>query len=138
MAKRSPRSRPLIDSTVGPLGERAYPEVADALRSRIKPILRAWEKAVRQFVEPARGVSFDEILDGLPDILAKISDALASDNTAEVAPLMERSPEQGIHRFQIHYDVRQLATEDRILRRLVNEQVGAALGRRATAAETSP
>ena len=43
---------------------------------------------------------------------------------------MERSPGQGIHRFQLHYDVRDLATEDRLLRLIIIEQVEAGLGRR--------
>ncbi|MDB5296901.1 MAG: histidine kinase, partial [Phycisphaerales bacterium] len=48
---------------------------------------------------------------------------------------MERSPEQGVYRFQIHYDVGDLATEDRLLRRLVNEHAADALGRRMDAEE---
>ena len=65
----------------------------------------------------------------MPAILNGMADALASGRAAEVSGLMERSPEQGVHRFEIHYDVRQLATEDRLLRRLINEHVGAALDR---------
>jgi signal transduction histidine kinase len=60
---------------------------------------------------------------------------LASDDPTEVGRLMERSPLQGIHRYQIHYDVRELATEDRMLRRLILEHVEEALGRRMSQAE---
>ncbi|HSU67710.1 MAG TPA: HAMP domain-containing sensor histidine kinase [Tepidisphaeraceae bacterium] len=132
MANRIPSD---TDPTTGPLGERPFPELAEALRSRIASILREWEGLVRQYVPSARIVSFDEVLDSQPDILNAVADALASGDPAEVARLMERSPAQGIHRYQIHYDVRELATEDRILRRLTMEHVEDALGRRPSRAE---
>ena len=135
MAKR-PAARPRhVDPTVGPLAERPLPEIAKVLRSRIKPILRDCEKMVRQHVPPANGATVQQVLDGLPDILGGMADALAAGKAAHVTRLMARSPEQGIHRFQMHYDVRQLATEDRMLRRTIADHVEDALGRRTTRAE---
>ena len=137
MAKKSapPPRRHTTDPTAGPLAERPFPEVADALRSRIKPILREWEKLVRRHVPPASKVGFDEVLDSLPDILSGMADALATEDRSDVARLMERSPSQGVHRFKIHYDVGQVATEDRMLRRLILEHVEDALGRRTSREE---
>jgi signal transduction histidine kinase len=129
LAKKSSR-RPSTDPVLGPLANGPFPELAEALRSRIKPILGEWEKLVRRHVPPAQGVSFDEVMDSLPDILSRMSDALASGEPDEINRLMERSPQQGIHRFQLRYDVRDLATEDRMLRRLIVEHVEAAIGRR--------
>jgi signal transduction histidine kinase len=130
VAKKSlPAQRRIADPTTGPLADRPHPELGKALRSRIKPILRNWEKLLRQHLPPANNLNFDDLLDSLPDILSKMADAFASDDAAEVARLMERSPSQGIHRFQIHYNVRELATEDRLLRRLIIEHVEDALGR---------
>ena len=109
--------------------------MAEALRSRIKPILRAWEELVRKHVPPVHGLPFDEVIDSVPDILSKVADALASGKAAEVNRLIERSPSQGIHRFRMHYDVRQLAVEDRMLRRLIIEHVDVGLDRRKTGDE---
>jgi signal transduction histidine kinase len=132
-SKRAPLRQ--IDPTLGPLGQRTFPEVAGMLRSRVKPILRDWEKLVRRHVPPAGNVSFDEILDHLPQILSAMADALATDDPADVKRLMERSPEQGIHRFTLHYDTRELATEDRMLRMLIIEHVESGLGRRTSREE---
>ncbi len=123
------------DPVNGPLRERTYRELAEALRSRIEPILREWEGLVRTHVPPASDVSFAEVLDHLPEILNNMADALFSDDVLEINHLFQRSPEQGIHRFQLHYDVTQLATEDRMLRRLILEHVDDALGRRKTIEE---
>ena len=135
MAQPTADSPSHADPTAGPLADQAFPDVAAALRSATKAILLAWEGQVRRHVPPAQAVAFAEVLDHLPDILGSMADALASGDAAEVNRLMERSPEQGVHRFTLHYDVRQLATEDRLLRQLINEHVGSALGRRTTAGE---
>ena len=123
------------DPVTGPLAETSYPEMGQALRSRIKPLLQDWEKQVRRVIPAADTVSFVQFLDHLPEILAAMADALASADSKEVKRLMERSPSQGIHRFQLHYDVAELATEDRMLRRLILEHVEAALGRRTSLGE---
>ncbi len=126
---------PIDKRTAGPLTGRAFPEMAEALRSLAEPVLSDWEKYLRQTISPAMALSFNQLRDGLPDILAKMADALASGEPAEVARLVARSPAQGIHRFQVHYDVRDVSTEDRVLRRLLLERVDVALGRRATREE---
>jgi signal transduction histidine kinase len=118
-----------VDPVIGPLAEGAHPEVAEALRSQSKAILQDWEKQVRRVIPATDSLSFDQFLDHLPEILAAMADALASGNPDEVKRLLERSPSQGIHRFQLHYDVTDLATEDRMLRRLILEHVESALGR---------
>src|SRR5687767_13129103 len=134
---RRPRAREprRTDPTLGPLVEGAFPEIGAILRARVKPILREWGKLVRRHVPPASSLDFDEVLDGLPQILPAMADALASDDPDNVRRLMERSPEQGVHRFQLRYDVRELTTEDRILRRVIIDHVESGLGRRTTRAE---
>ncbi len=125
------------ERTAGPLAERAFPDLAEALRSRVGAILQAWEKQVRRHVPPAHLASLPDVVDSLPDILDKMADALASGDPEEVARLIERSPSQGIHRFKMHYDVRDLATEDRLLRRLIIDHVEDALGGRVGRAEVA-
>jgi signal transduction histidine kinase len=118
------------------LQRRAFPELAEALRGQVGQIVNEWKQLVREVIpETTSGLSAEELEDGLPEILGSIADALASDAPEGTRRLMERSPSQGITRFQQHYDVRELAMEDRLLRRVVVERVAAALGRRATVEE---
>ena len=130
MAKRTrPVTRARTNPTTDLLAHRAFPAVADALRARAEPILGTWKKLVRQVVPAAATLAPSALEDGLPDILAKMADALGSDDPAHTRALMERSPSQGIARFEQHYDVRDVAVEDSLLRRLVFEQVADELGR---------
>jgi signal transduction histidine kinase len=124
------------DPTSDLLRHRAFPELAEALRSQIGAILDEWKERVRK-VLPHRtsGLNTDQLEDSLPAILTSISEALASDDPKETRRMMERSPSQGITRFQQHYEVRDVATEDGLLRRVVVERVAQSLGRRATVEE---
>src|SRR5438874_2462980 len=94
---------------------RPCPELADALRSQTQRIIQTWVERVRVAVPKTQTIPPDQLQDGLPDILAGMADALASAHAGQAAKLMERSPSQGIARFQQHYDVRELVLEDRLL-----------------------
>jgi signal transduction histidine kinase len=127
---------PGSDPSVGLLTRRAFPELAGALRREVGTILHEWMARVRRAL-PHRtgGLNNDQLEDSVPEILRCIADALASDDPEETRRLMERSPAQGVTRFQQHYEVRDVATEDGLLRRVVVERVAQALERRATVEE---
>jgi signal transduction histidine kinase len=127
-------SSPLLDldPTAGPLAKRPYPELAEALRGSIAPILDAWEAQLRAHVPRAVNMTFEQLRDSVPEILERMADAFASGRIEEIRKLMDRSPSQGIQRFQLHYDTWDLATEDRMLRLIIVDQVGKYLGRRLT------
>jgi signal transduction histidine kinase len=130
LAKPPPRS-PSAASELSPdLFELLpHPALADALQSRVEPIIRVWVERVRERLPVTRNLSFIELQDSLPDILTKMAESLRATDPTSRRELMERSPLQGITRFQQHYDVRELMTEDRLLRRVIVEQVEDALGR---------
>ena len=118
------------------LARRPLPDLAEALRSRVKPILAQWkELVVDALPHITRSLSGDDLEDSLPGILNAIADALESDDPKETQKLMERSPSQGVTRFQQNYSVGEVAIEDRLLRRVMVEQVDEALGRRASVEE---
>ena len=118
------------------LAPRPLPDLAEALRSRVKPILAQWKKlVVGTLPHVTRSLSGDDLEDHLPDILNAIADALESDDPGQTQKLMERSPSQGITRFQQNYSVGEVAIEDRLLRRVIVEQVAEALGRGASVEE---
>ena len=121
----------IVDPTAaGPLVDHTFPALAEALRASTPGVLREWEADLRRHVPPAQHVEYEQVIDGLPAILAAMADALTAGEAVDVGRLLARSPEQGVHRFELRYDVRQVATEDRMLRRLLIEHVDDALGRR--------
>jgi len=111
------------------LERKPFPERAAALRPRVDTIIRLWAEQVRGLVPAAANLPFNQLKDNLPTILPAMADALASVDPDATGKLLERSPAQGVTRFQQHYDVRDLMAEDRLLRRVIIEQTEVGLGR---------
>ncbi len=128
MAKKLKKTRQPADD---PLVHRAFPELGRALQAQVPQIIEDWITLVRRALPLAAQLSAVEIEDHLPDILSRMFDALASDST-KVDQLKEESPAQGAIRFQQKYAVRDLMTEDRLLRRVIIVRAEAALRRRMT------
>lgn len=112
-----------VRDLLGPLATRTLPELSQALRNRIPRILDEWVAAVQQNIPVARKMSFDEVVDSVPAILRDMADAFIAGTPDEIAPLLNRSPLQGIHRYGSQYDVAELVGEDRILRKLIVQHV---------------
>ena len=112
-----------------------FPELAAALRSQSTAIIERWVEQVRLALPSVRHLTFEELRDGQPAILARMADALASASAEDAERLAEQSPSQGITRFRQRYDVRELVLEDRLLRRIIIEHVQGAMDRRMTLAE---
>ena len=112
-----------------PLERRSCPELAAALLARAEAIIDGWQRLVRRAVPRADALDTIQLRDHLTQILALIASALASDDPAETLELAEVSPEQGITRFHQHYSIKDLMTEDRLLRRVILEHVTGELGR---------
>lgn len=111
------------------------PELAAALRPRVADIIRAWEAMARRALPAAAGLSSAELRDDLPDVLPRLCDALGAGSAKAYRKLMDRSPSQGVTRFLQHFDVRDLMTADRLLRRAILEHAEAGLVRRMSAEE---
>ena len=105
------------------LKHQPFPDLAAVLRTQIKPIIKAWAEQVRVALPSVQSLTFRELQDSLPAILARMADALASASPEDAERLAEQSPSQGITRFRQRYDVRELVLEDRLLRRVITEQV---------------
>lgn len=112
-----------------------FPELAAVLRSEAKKIVWRWMAAVRSVVPSATDLPADELRSQLPEILEKMADVMESANRQSVDNLIQNSLAQGLARLQQRYDVGELMIEGRLLRRVIIEQAGAALGRRMCEAE---
>ncbi len=110
-----------------------FPEVAAALRARSDLIISEWLVQVRRALSGTQDLNNDQLADHLPLILPGMADAL--EQGGRPSRLMDTSPAQGLTRFHQHYDVRALMTEDRLLRRIIIEQVELVLARCMSSAE---
>ena len=111
-----------------PLNQNPFPELAASLRSRTDQIIKIWAKEVRRLLPGARAFSREELLVHLPKIVPGIAAVLASGSDEDTRKLREEAPSHGLLRFQQNYDVRDLMSEDRLLRRIIIEQVEEELG----------
>jgi signal transduction histidine kinase len=105
------------------LEERSFPELAAALRARTKAIVREYEQTVDDLIPAADKLTRQQVRDSMPQVLEQIARALESTGSAEAWKLVDVSLEHGITRFHQQYDVKQLITEFRLLRRIVSEEV---------------
>jgi len=105
------------------LETRSFGDLADALRTRSKAIVREYEETVDALIPAADNLTRRQVRDSLPEVLSKMSDALASTNPDNAWKLIEISDEHGVTRFHQQYDVKQLIVEFRLLRRIVSEEV---------------
>lgn len=117
------------------LEARPFRDLARAVRSQTDGIVTEWVGMVREVLPAADGLTLAEVRDHLPQILAKLSDALESAASAQTRELINHTGLHGAIRFQEGYNIEELLIEYRLLRRVIIEQVEAALGRRTTTTE---
>ncbi|HSV13534.1 MAG TPA: HAMP domain-containing sensor histidine kinase [Tepidisphaeraceae bacterium] len=117
------------------LEHHALHELADALRARTEAISVEWEKLVERTIPSADQLTFEQIRDDQPKILAMIADALEAASADEARGLLGASLEHGEVRFHQGYVEGDLLIEYRLMRRVVIEQVEDQLQRRLTTIE---
>jgi signal transduction histidine kinase len=114
------------------LATNSFRQVAVALRDRSEAILARWEALIRDLLPTADKLTFTQLRDHLPGMLAKMADALESTSPAETRTLIAQTGDHGELRFQQGYNVEELIIEYRLLRRVVIEEVESALSRRTS------
>jgi signal transduction histidine kinase len=90
------------------LEHQPFPELAAALRSRVERILELWTEEIRRAIPSVADRPPEELIDNAPAILAGMADALETASRAQTTKLIERSPAQGVTRFQQNYDLAEL------------------------------
>ena len=105
------------------LANNAFPDFAEALRSRVDAIMREWEIAVQQELPEADKLTLQQLRDSLPTILQDIVSTLASNKPDEVHELIEGSKSHGATRFHENYNMREFVVEYRLLRRIIMTHV---------------
>lgn len=126
-----------MDLLFSQLGQRAWPELAQALRSAAGEIILEWSHAVRQAIAPVNTLSFEELKNAVPENLSAMAGALAWPERQEIERLVEHARERGRDRFRKNYDVCDLLDEERLLRWTIVEQVEKDLARQMSAPEAA-
>lgn len=127
------RTNPLIQQ----LTHSAFVELAAVIRAGIDGITSEWVAAIRNAMPQMANLSFDELKDSTPQILMAMAQALASDDPSVISELVNQAPAQGLSRFKLDFDLRELMQEDRLLRAVIVRHVDIGLGRRMEAAESA-
>ena len=127
----------MINPLLAQLTHQSFPQLADALRVSISAINREWDAAVRQALPRLNILTFDELKDSIPKILASVADALASSDPQEIEKLVHDAPWQGLTRFRQHYTLTEIMQEDRLLRGVIVVHVEGRLGRQMSVPEAA-
>jgi len=75
------------------LEERAFPELAAALRARSKAIVREYEQTVDHLIPAADKLTRQQVRDSMPEVLEQIARALESTGPAAAWKLADVSAE---------------------------------------------
>lgn len=117
------------------LADRAYPEMAGAVRAVIESTISIWEAGVRKALPGAENLSFDQLRDDLPKVLGQVADALAVEGLYSVESLVDAAPKHGAVRYDQGFKLSELFVEYSLLRGILVQSVIANLGRTLTAQE---
>jgi len=126
-----------MNPLIGQLDHPAFPELADALRSRINQIVINWNEVVRQAMPRINRLSFGDLTDSLQGILGGLADALASSDLDDSQNLVNAARLHGLLRFRLNFNVIEVMQEDRLLRATIVSEVEHGLARQMTRAEAA-
>lgn len=106
-----------------------FPELSRAVRSQTDRILAEWRATTLMSLPEVGELPVKEFQDDIARILAAMADALESNDPPDLQRLMNIAPAHGFQRFLQQYDLSDLFTEERVLRRVIISQVESALKR---------
>ena len=111
------------------------PEVADALRAGVEPVMAQWCAEVEAALPRADRLTLMQLRNSLPPLLTEMADVLETGTLFEARAFVRQAPEHGETRFHQSYALDELIFEFELLRPLVLRHLAAALGRDLTTDE---
>lgn len=118
------------------LSHEPFPELARALHTRIGAILKAWREVTVPVLPHIDEHTIVDFENDIAAILGALADSLARDDASRVHEVLYHAPKHGLHRFVQRYPLDDLLTENRLLRKVILEQVEQELGRLLTSLES--
>ncbi len=116
---------------------RPHPAIAAAIRARCPQILDEWRGRTLFSMPELSELTIKEFHNHITLILSAMADALESNEAPDLRKLVETAPEHGFQRFMLDYDLVELFSEERILRRAIVRQVEEELRRQCTPEEAA-
>jgi signal transduction histidine kinase len=113
----------------------AHPNLAAAVRKRSASTIQRWERVVREVLPKADELTFTQLRDDLPVVLAQIAEVLGAGGSRHVESLLAVSSKHGTIRFHQSYDLNQVLIEYDLLRPILIEEVIEEIGRRLSVEE---
>ena len=114
------------------LTDSVFPELAQALKSRLPRIISGWADVVRQSLPAAENLTKSQLHDSVPALLEDLVAVLSTRRLAPAQQFATDSPEHGRVRYEQNFDLMQVLVEYSLLRRAVLEETIQGLGRPAT------
>ena len=113
----------------------ALPSLAANLRKVSERVVARWDQAVNRFLPDADDLTTRQVRDSIPRVLARIADALASDESGPTEVLYAESVAHGQTRYHQSFNLEELIVEYRLLRRICVEELRQATGGALTVTE---
>jgi signal transduction histidine kinase len=126
-----------MNPLLAPLTKVAFPELAEAMKSRADKITIEWDAAVRHALPRMDRETFDGLKDSVPRIVSAIADALACSEPWEIKKLVEQAPVEVRVGFRKNYELIDVMQENRLLRATIVLNTEDELKRRMSVAEAA-
>src|SRR4051812_45205805 len=114
---------------------KAFPELADAVRTRASHVLTRWENAAKEILPAADELTHAQLRNSLPDTLENLANALESSKANPTRQLLNESQEHGAVRFVQNYNLTELLVEFDVLRPILVEEAALHMKRDITLGE---
>src|SRR5690349_6624917 len=114
---------------------KAFPELADAVRTRAPHVLTRWETAAKEILPAADELTHAQLRNSLPDTLENLANALESNKASPTKQLLNESQEHGAVRFIQNYNLTELLVEFDVLRPILMEEAALHMKRDITLGE---
>jgi signal transduction histidine kinase len=122
MSEKSLEAAPTAPPSDQPI-YRPFPQLALAIRSQTGRIITEWRQRTLRVMPELRELSIKQFSDDIASILAAMADALESSDPPDLRRLVVTAPAHGFERFKQEYDLAELFSEERVLRRVIVEHV---------------
>ena len=126
-----------MNPLLAPLTHVAFPELAEAMKSRADKITIEWDAAMRQTLPRLDRETFDGLKDSVPQIVSAIANALACSEPQEIKKLVEQAPVLVRVGFRENYELIDVMQENRLLRATIVLNTEDELQRRMSVAEAA-
>ncbi len=116
---------------------RPFPLLAQAIRNTSERMISEWRRRTLQIMPELSELSVKQFRDDVSLILGVMADALGSNDPPDLHRLVKTAPLHGFQRYSQDFDLTALFAEERVLRRVIVENVECELKRQCVPDEAA-